>query len=188
MVVLSRKDILDMIKKENMVENYKDLELQVTPNGFDLRLCALIEVKEAGVLTIDKSKVRKPVFGKIYVLKGYEDCVKDIKGSVVVKEGLVDLKRLTPYLAVSCEKINTPKNIKTKIEIRSSLFRINQAFIETGFGEAGYKGRLTFLLSTLLDTKIELGVRFAQIAFYELKDEADYEEQKEKSYQGGRII
>jgi deoxycytidine triphosphate deaminase len=84
--------------------------------------------------------------------------------------------------------VNVPKNLCFKIEARSSLFRLTQALLETSFGEAGYRGRLTFMLLPILDTKIALGVRFAQLCFSKLSGESHYEEQQETSYQGGRIV
>ncbi len=185
----------DVLKKEiiddKLVENYEDLDVQLTANGIDFRLAAIIEVKKAGELRIKKEDIIPPVLGTAYVMEGFESVLDSLKLDKIVvhpKGTPVKIKKLTPYLVISCEKVNTKTYLNFKIECRSSLFRITQSVLETSFGEAGYRGMLTFLLFSLLDTKIDLGVRFAQIVFSTLEGSAHYEDQKESSYQGGKVI
>ena len=182
-----RKEILDC----KLVENYEDLDVQLTANGIDFRVAAIIEVKEAGELRINKADCKMPVLGLAHVMEGFEDVVSglELEETIVEPAGAqVKLERLKPYLVVSCEKVNTKENLNFKIECRSSLFRITQSVLETAFGEAGYRGGLTFLMFSLLDTKVDLGVRFAQVVFTELTGTAHYEEQKESSYQDGKVL
>ncbi len=186
------KDVLRCeILSDKLVENYEDLDVQLTANGIDFRVAAIIEVKEAGELRINKADCRMPVLGVAHVMEGFEDVVSGLELEDIIVEpagAQVKLERLKPYLVVSCEKVNTPENLNFKIECRSSLFRITQSVLETAFGEAGYRGGLTFLMFSLLDTKVDLGVRFAQVVFTELTGNAHYEDQKESSYQDGKVL
>ncbi len=191
MTALSYKHIKERILKENMIEGYKDLEGQITPNGFDVRVCAIIEIEKAGEIGVTKKDHIPPTFGKAHIIEGYESIIEglNVKEKNSLKEGTkISLKGLKPYLVVTCEKMNTPEDLYFKIEIKSTLFRYAQMILETAFGEPGYKGRLTFLLLPILDTKLALGSGIAQISFIELSSKAHYDMQKEKKYQGGKII
>ena len=191
MTNIGKTSLKNKILNEKLVEGYDNLDKQITANGVDFRLAAVREVLEAGELRIDKSLAKKPKLGKAWVMKGYENYIDGLNLSEVevCTEGtLVSLDKLKPYLVVSCEKVNTPRDYNFKIECRSSLFRLTQSVLETAFGEAGYCGTLTFLMFSLLDTKIDLGVRFAQVVFSKLDSDAHYEEQAESSYQGGKVL
>ncbi len=191
MVALGKKDIEHLINTMSLVRNFKSLEEQLTANGMDFRLAGLIEVIEAGEIGLSKRDNKPPVFGNAYIMEGYRDVLNnlDVKSKSILKEGeKVALNGLKPYLVVTAEEVNTPKDIMMKIEIRSSLFRYAQLLLETAFVEAGYKGRLTFMLLPILNTKIALGSRICQISFIRLSSEGNYEEQKEFSYQGGKVI
>lgn len=191
MTTLSRDVLEKEIKENKIVEGIESLEGQLTANGVDFRLAGIIEVEKGGVLAVEKARSKPPVLGRAFVLSGFESALSglEVKKTEVLSVGApIKLKKLAPYLAISCETVNTPDKYNFKIEARSSLFRLAQGVLETAFGEAGYKGRLTFLIFTLTDAEIELGARFAQVAFSTLEGRAHYEKQKETSYQGGRIV
>lgn len=191
MTDLSRDVIETEIKQNKLVDGLESIEKQLTANGVDFRLAGLIEIERGGVLAAEKARSRPPVLGAAWVLSGFEGALDglNVKKQNILGAGTpVKLKKLVPYLAISCETVNVPEKYNFKIEARSSLFRLAQGVLETAFGEAGYRGRLTFLLFTLTDAEIELGARFAQVAFSTLKGSAHYENQKETSYQGGKII
>lgn len=192
MTVLGKETLIHFIKEKDMISDYKDIDTQITANGFDFRLAALVEVKKAGQLRIDKAGAKKPELGTAYVLEGFEGHIKNIdtEKTIILKEGtLIDLDDRKTYLAVTCEKVNTPENTNFEIEPRSSLFRYCQCDIVTGFGEAGYRGILTVLFRpSLPGAAIDIGVRFMQLAFNRLDSDSHYEDQKENNYQGGNIL
>lgn len=191
MTTLSRDALEKEIRENRLVEGFERLESQLTANGIDFRIAGLIEVARGGVLPVDKSRSVPPALGNAWVLPGFEDALNGLavrKIEVLGAGTPVALKKLVPYLALSCETVNTPEKYTFKIEARSSLFRLAQCVLETAFGEAGYRGRLTFLLFSLLDSKIELGARFAQVSFSTLEGTSHYEKQRETSYQGGKIL
>lgn len=185
---LSKEEVRKLILQHDLFTHYGDVDSQLTANGFDVRLAALVEVNNGGRLGIQKDRNRPPQLGKAFVWKGYEDRLDgyDIK-ELLVTETLM-LKPLQPYLAMTCEKVNTPVHMMFHITPRSSLFRLTQSLLGCSFGEAGYNGFLTFLLLPFLSSEIELGARFAQLSFSELKGTANYDEQKEMSYQGGKLF
>ncbi len=185
---LSKEEVRKLIVQHELFTHYGDIDGQLTANGFDVRLAALIEVHSGGRLGAQKDRNKPPQLGNAFVWKGYEDRLKgyDVK-ELVVTESLI-VKPLQPYLVMSCEKVNTPSHVMFHITPRSSLFRLTQSLLGCSFGEAGYQGFLTFLLLPFLASEIELGARFAQLSFSELKGTANYAEQKEANYQGGKLF
>lgn len=187
---LSKEFLKQIILEKKLVTNYHDLENQLTANGFDTRLAAIVEIENGGKLAINKADNIHPKLGKAYVLKEYENRLEgyQLKDKIVVDKGSIKLNGLKPYFAITCEEVNTPNDLMIHITPRSSLFRLTQSLLGCSFGEAGYKGFLTFMLMPFLDSEIELGARFAQISFSEIKGHGDYEQQKEKNYQGGKLF
>lgn len=187
----SRPVLKSIIEKQKLVSGFRDLDKQLTANGIDLRLAALVEIIDGGKLAVEKSDNKMPKLGKAFVLKGYEMRLaeyglQDIQS--VDEKFAVKLNPLRPYFAVTCEEVNIPSNIMCHIESRTTLFRLTQSGLFTTVGEAGYRGFLTFMLLPFLGSEIELGSRFSQLVFTELKGEGHYEQQKESNYQGGKLF
>lgn len=185
------KDVLKkLIVEKNLLSNYSDLDAQLTANGVDVRLAAIVEIVEGGRLAVSKVDNLPPKLGSAVVLKGFEERLKgyELKEMHVINSGVVKLEKLKPYLVVTCEEVDTPSSLMFHILPRSSLFRLTQSMLGVAFGEAGYKGFLTFMLLPFTDSQIELGSRFAQLSFTELTGESHYEQQKESNYQGGKLF
>ncbi|MBS3148569.1 hypothetical protein J4219_06795 [Candidatus Woesearchaeota archaeon] len=187
---LSRDVLKEKILSNKLVTDYADIDAQLTANGFDMRLAAIVEIDDGGKLAVQKSDNRQPKLGKAFVLKGYEDRLQgyDIKEKVVVDKLSVKLERLKPYFVITCERVNTPRSLMFHIAARTSLFRFTQSALLSTFGEAGYEGFLAFMLLPFLDSELELGARFAQLCFTELRGEAHYGEQKQTNHQGGKLF
>ncbi|MBI4148161.1 hypothetical protein HY490_02615 [Candidatus Woesearchaeota archaeon] len=187
---LSRDVLKSLILSDNLLANFADLDAQLTANGVDVRLAAIVEILEGGRLGAQKSDNRPPLLGNAVVLAGFESRLDGyaVKMKHVVDQATVKLKPLQPYLVVTCEELNTPSHLMTHIAARTSLFRLAQSGLFCTFGEAGYKGFLTFMLLPFAQSEIDLGARFAQLTFSELKGAANYADQKEASYQGGKLF
>jgi deoxycytidine triphosphate deaminase len=187
---LSRDALKGLILNDKLITNYADLDAQLTANGVDVRIAGIVEIENGGRLAVSKGDNLPPKLGSAVVLKGFENRLSgyETKGVQVVEDGIVKLERLKPYLVVTCEEVNTPSDLMFHILPRSSLFRLTQSMLGVAFGEAGYRGFLTFMLLPFSDAEIELGSRFAQLSFSELKGQAHYEQQKESSYQGGKLF
>ncbi len=185
---IGKEELKELIEDKELITDYDSIEKQITANGFDFRVCAIIEIKNSGRLSIEKKDNKKPKLGKAYALPGYVSRLEgfDIKKNIDKK--IVKLRKMKPYLVISCEQVNTPENMMIHITPRSSLFRLTQSLLGCSFGEAGYKGYMTFMLLPVLNCEIELGARIAQISFSQITGKANYEEQKESSYQGGKLF
>ena len=184
------KDVLKKLILEGLLTNYADVDAQLTPNGFDVRLAAIVEIVNGGRLAVSKTDNIAPKLGSAVVLKGFEERLKgyELKEMNVVDSGIVKIEKLKPYLVLTCEELNTPAQLMSHITPRSSLFRLTQSLLGCSFVEAGYKGFLTFMLLPFTDSQIELGSRFAQLSFTELTGQGNYEQQKESNYQGGKLF
>ena len=192
MTVIGRETLKKLIEEQNVITDYKNIEKQLTPNGFDFRLAALIEVTKAGQLRIDKAKAKKPEFGTAWIMEEFENHINDIDTEYqnVIEEGtLIELYPKNIYLAITCESLNTPENLNFEIAERSSLLRYCQCGIMNGFGEAGYRGNLTVMLKPYLNgAGIDIGVSFIQLIFNKLDSNGNYDNQKTANYQDGKIL
>ena len=54
--MLNKKEIEQLIKEKNLVENYIELDKQLTPNGFDLTVDKVIEFDSAGDIDFSNSE------------------------------------------------------------------------------------------------------------------------------------
>lgn len=187
---LSRDVLKQLILEKNLITNYADIDAQLTANGFDVRLAGVVEIVDGGKLAVSKADNRPPKLGRAFVLKGFENRLDgyDVKEKIVMNSGSVKLERLKPYFVLTCEEVNTPSDLMIHAALRTSLFRLTQSILGCGFTEAGYKGYHAFMLLPFMDGEIELGARFAQFSFVELKGHAHYESQKESNYQGGKLF
>ena len=155
MTNLSRDVLEKEISENKLVGGVENLDKQLTANGIDVRLAAIIEVVEGGTLAVEKARCNPPVLGQAWVMSGFENVLEglDVKETIVLDEGsVVDLKKNVPYLVVSCETVDVPEKYMFKIETRSSVFRLMQGVLETAFGEAGYRGNVTVRERVHLET------------------------------------
>ena len=189
MANLNRDVLKELILKDNIIEGFDDLDKQLTANGFDVRACAVVEILEGGKLAVEKKDNVPPKLGRAFVLPGYEDRLAgyDVQETMTT-DSFVQLKKSQPYFLITCEKVNTPEHLMGTNIHRTSLFRFTQSMMAFGFTEAGYKGYLTFVLIPFLDSSLQLGSRVAQMSFSLLTGKSNYEQQKEASYQGGRLF
>ena len=187
---LSRDVLKQLILDKQLVTGYADLDGQLTANGIDVRLAAIIEIIEGGKLAVDKKNNRPPKLGRVWVLKGYEERLAEYKlnNIQILEQGSVMLEPGKPYFVLTCEQVNTPDDHMFHIQARTSLFRFTQSTLLCTVGEAGYQGFLTFILVPFLKSEIELGTRFAQFIFTELRGKANYKQQKQANYQGGKLF
>lgn len=185
------KDVLKQyILNNNILTGYSDLDKQLTANGIDVQLAAVIEILNGGKLAINKTDNKEPQLGTAHILKGYEDRLKGyaVKEIHVHEKATIVLKKHQPYFVLTCESVSIPTNLMIDITPRSSLFRLTQSLLGCSFCEAGYQGFLCFMLLPFLNSEVELGARIAQLSFSQLTGHGNYEEQKETNYQGGKIF
>ena len=171
LMILGVKELLNLVKEEKLVENLSERELKNPEGaGFDLRIGEIYEISGKGFLGIEERETPK---AKLIAKYNSEK-----KQSFIFEPGKY-------YLIKTIEKVNTPENILILFRPRTTIFR-SGLMIFTGNVSPGYQGELTFGISNLgaSDIEIELGARVVHAMFYEVKGEANlYRGQ----WQGGRV-
>lgn len=170
-MILGAKKILELVKKNKLVENLSERELKNPEGaGFDLRIGELYEVSGKGFLGVEDRKTPKI---KLVAKYGKERTKKVI------------LKPQTYYLMKTIEKINLPENLLAIFTPRSTLYR-SGVYIFGGQSAPGYKGELTMGIYnfTKAPFELEMGARVLHIMFFEVKGKSNlYRGQ----WQGGRV-
>lgn len=182
MTILSDRDIRELIEEENAVRVEEgpeiDIDLQLGPSSFDLRLGY-----EFGVLETRKIKAidtRK--------MENYSDIKKTKK--VKPGEGMV----VHPgefVLGSTLEVLKVPDDMVARIEGRSSYARLGLIpHAAAGFVDAGFEGKITLEIQNLGNVPITIypEERFCQAAFERMSSEAEspYGEKSDSKYQGQR--
>jgi dUTP pyrophosphatase len=162
MSVLSRDDILDLIKGEPpLVECYLNLEVQLQTNGFDLSLRSVSVLTSCGKLALDN---------KNRVISSQSKLTFRTDGLLHLEPG--------SYSITYNEIVHLPKDIMALGLPRSSLLR-NGASLHTAVWDAGYSGRSESLLvvHNPLGLDLEKDARVLQLVFAKLTG-------KSRGYQG----
>ena len=145
-------------------------QVQVQPNGVDLRLDAVLEFETPGAITRDGKRIgdREPL-ETTALAAGAEDATG---------------YRLEPgdYVLQYAERVSIPEGHVGFVLPRSSLMR-NSCMLHTAVWDAGYEGRGEGLLEVHHEVRIERGARFAQFVLAA----ADHEGTSEGDYQGERL-
>ena len=150
MSVLSREELRAALAADPpLVEG---LDLQVQPNGIDLRVDRVQRLTSPGLLG-EADSVREPA--------AREDVQVD-------KDGWWDLHR-GAYVITYQEKVNLPTDIMALARPRSTLLRSGVA-IHAAVWDAGYSGRGEGLLSVLnaRGYRLQRGARVLQLVFFRL--------------------
>ena len=164
---LNRDEITELIQGKNLIEGYFDLEVQLTPNGFDLTAGSIFEFEKGGALDFSNKERAVPAGREIIPQR---ENPQDKFGWWRLKEGA--------YKIITNEKINLPKDLIALAFSRTSLLRMG-AFTQHGVWDAGFKGRSEFVLVVENPSGIRLkqNARVAQLIFLRIKE-------SRHSYQG----
>jgi dUTP pyrophosphatase len=156
--VLAKADILHLIEqKPPLIENYRNLEEQVQPNGFDLTLKDVLRLQSGGCISVNNAQ-RK---------------VADL--TPLVFDG-ADYLDLSPgaYGITFNEIVNLPRDIMALGAPRSSLLRCGVT-VQNAVWDAGYHGRSQALLvvHNLLGFRVQRNARIDQLVFIHLEAETE---------------
>ena len=126
-MVLNQEKLRELIK-DGLITDYVDLDRQLQPAGFDLTLRDVYEYRQEGRVDFDNSQRR-------------------IAKTKKLKPDNEDWYFLSPgsYKILINETITLPNDVVALSRTRSTLLR-NGAFVETGVGDPGYKGKYQCLL------------------------------------------
>ncbi len=146
---------------EPLFRDFADLDMQVQPNGFDLRLDEVWRFAGPGTIGIDNADRTLPELEAVQA---------DADGWMSLSPGA--------YHITYAETVTLPKGLMALGRPRSSLGRCGVS-IHTAVWDAGYSGRSTSLMVVYNPAgfRVQIGARVAQLVFIELvaEDAAGYQ-------------
>lgn len=165
--MLNREEIKRLTGENKLIENYINLDEQLTSNGFDLTVGSIFEFTVSGALDFSNKERLVPEAKEILPRKkNPED-----------KFGWWNLKKGT-YKIRTNETVNLPLDLVALAFSRTSLLRMG-AFTQHGVWDAGFKGKGEFILvvENPQGLSIKQNSRIAQLIFLRINE-------TEKGYQG----
>jgi len=159
--MLNSKAIKQLIKTQQLISGYIDIDKQLQPAGFDLSLKEVHTYWGAGAIDFD-NRERK--------LAPTRQLKPDDNGWYILREGC--------YMIVYNEAVKMPLNVVALARSRSTILR-NAAAIETAVWDPGYQGRSSSLLVVHNPNgiRVKQDARVAQLVFFSTDD-------VEKGYSG----
>ena len=163
--MLNKQEIKQLIEKEKLIENYINLDKQLTPNGFDATVNAIFEFDSQGALDFSNNERVLPKGRQIPPEKKKED---DKYGWWQLSPGAYKVK--------TNEQINMPNNLVALAFSRTSLLRMG-AFTQNGAWDAGFKGKSEFILvvQNPHGISIKQNARIVQLVFLRVEETEEYE-------------
>jgi dUTP pyrophosphatase len=158
--MLNREELERLISEEKLIEGYMDLDIQLTPNGFDLTVGGIFEFDTRGALDFS-NKERKVPEGKEILPKKQNP--QDKFGWWHLEKGAYKIK--------TNEVVNLPNNLFALAFSRTSLLRMG-AFTQHGVWDAGFSGKGEFILVVENPKGIALkqNARIAQLVFIRMQE------------------
>jgi len=158
-LVFNREEIERLIKKKNLVENYINLETQLTPNGFDLTVAGVAAFAAIGTLDFSNQERKLPAARDILPKKNK---ARDKYGWWILKKGA--------YKVITNEVVNLPGDLVAMAFSRTSLLRMG-GFTQHGVWDAGFKGKSEFILivENPKGIKLKQNSRIAQLIFMRIR-------------------
>ena len=148
--MLNSSEIRELIEKRQLITNFRDLDMQLQPSGFDLSLGEVLAYTGSG--SADFSNEER-------VLAPSEALQPDEEGWYSLRPG--------GYTIVYNEVVNMPLDVAAIARTRSTLLR-NGATVETAVWDPRYRGRSSSLLGVHNPGGIRLrkDARVAQLVFF----------------------
>ena len=167
MFVLNDKEIKREIEGNALINDFINLEKQLTPNGFDLTLKEVYKIEGTGEIDFSNNERKFPEFSLINPEKRNSE---DKYGWWFLPKGSYKIK--------ANEGFKMPLNLIAIARTRSSLLR-SGALINTGVWDAGFEGKVEFLLDVVNEKGIWIkqNARIVQIVFFKINE-------TEKGYEG----
>ncbi len=152
MAVLEKREILERVESERLLEEHLDLSIQVQPAGVDLTLRKVYRFKGPGRIDFDNSERALP---ELEELEFGED------GWIYLERGA--------YLIQYNEVVSVPLDLIAIGRPRSSLLRAGAA-VFSAIWDPGYRGRGVSLLVVFNERGIYLkkNCRILQLVFLRL--------------------
>jgi dUTP pyrophosphatase len=153
--MLNRQELKELIKNQGLITGYLDLDIQLTPNGFDLSVGKVFAFDSPGALDFSNQERKLPAGKEILPKK---ENPQDKFGWWQLKAGA--------YKIITNEVVNLTKDLIGIAFSRSSLLRMG-AFTQTGVWDAGFRGKSEFILvvGNPLGIKLKQNARVVQLMF-----------------------
>lgn len=154
--MLNKSQITKLIQEKKLVENYIDLETQVTPNGFDLTAGNIFEFTSNASLDFSN---KERILPQAKELLPQKKSSQDKFGWWNLAKGVYKVK--------TNETINMPNNLTACAFTRTSLLRMG-AFTQNGVWDAGFCGKSEFILviENPFGINLKQNARVAQLVFF----------------------
>lgn len=154
-MLLNKPELKERILSQGLIQGYLNLDVQLTPNGFDLSAGKVFEFDEAGALDFSNNERVVPEGKEIAPNKKN---AKDEFGWWLLKKGVYKIK--------TNETVNLPNDLIALAFSRTSLLRMG-GFTQHGVWDAGFKGKGEFILMVGNPKGISLkqNARIAQLIF-----------------------
>ena len=162
--MLNKEQIKKLIAERKLIEDYINLDTQLTPNGFDLTAGKLFCFRSSGALDFSNSERVIPE-GKALLPK--KNNPKDKFGWWKLKKGAYKIR--------TNETVNLPNDLVALAFSRTSLLRIG-AFTQHGVWDAGFSGRGEFILvvENPKGIKLKENARITQLIFLPTQETEGY--------------
>ena len=158
--MLNREEIRELIKDKQLITDYLNLDIQLTPNGFDLTAGSVFEFSSLGALDFSNKQRVIPQTKEVRLKK---ENPQDKFGWWNLKKGAYKIR--------TNEVFNLPKDLAVISFPRSSLLRMG-AFTQTAVWDAGFTGRSEFILvaENPKGLRLKQNARIIQAIFISMKE------------------
>jgi dUTP pyrophosphatase len=162
--MLNKAEIKSFIEDKNLIQEYINLDKQLTPNGFDLTVNKVFKFTSSGKLDFSNSE---------RVLPGVEE-ILPCKENQEDKFGWWQLSRGI-YKVRTNEFVNIPNDLVAIAYTRTSLLRMG-GFTQNGVWDAGFSGKSEFVLAVENPFGIQLkeNARVVQLVFLKVEETEAY--------------
>jgi len=162
--MLNKQEIKKLVEDKKLIENYIELETQLTPNGFDLTAGKIYEFNAPGAIDFSNKERVVPEGRELIPEKKSET---DKFGWWILKPGTYKIR--------TNETVNLPNELVAQAFTRTTLLRIG-AFTQHGVWDAGFHGRGEFVLivGNPQGVKIKQNARIAQLVFLPTQETEGY--------------
>ena len=162
--MLNEQQIKKLIDENNLIENYINLEKQLTPNGFDLTVAKIFELASDGVLDFSNNE---RVLPKIKEILSQKNKPEDKYGWWQLKKGVYKIR--------TNETVRLPNDLIALAFSRTSLLRMG-GFTQHGVWDAGFcgKGEFVLMVENPQGIKLKENARIAQLVFFNIEETESY--------------
>lgn len=154
-MILSKQEILELIREHELASGFVDLEKQIQPASFDMTLGRLYAFKTPGAIDFDNSQ---------RALSECEEIFFDAEGWAALEPGAYKLQ--------FNEALSLPLDVAAITILRSSVMRCGCS-MHSGFWDPGYSGRGETVLNVGGEgIRLKKNAKIAQAVFFRLSQSA----------------